>query len=116
MLARHDATEVLLDVDQQMTVRSRGPAEPIRSVDSSRELAWAAGRLVFDNETVADVVAAFNRYNVVRLHVEQGPLGQRRVSGVFDASEPESFVGFMESATAVNVLRAGMDITLTLPR
>jgi transmembrane sensor len=83
-------------------------------VDTNRELAWVAGRLVFDNESVADVVEEFNRYNVVQLHVASPQLARRSVSGVFDASEPESFIGFMRSVAPVSVRRAGQDITIAL--
>ena len=86
----------------------------MRAVDTDRELAWVAGRLVFDNESVADVVEELNRYNVVQLHVASPGLAQRSVSGVFDASEPESFIRFMQSVAPVNVRRAGQDITIAL--
>lgn len=106
--------EVLLSAGQQVIVPRRGPAKAVRAVDTDRELAWVAGRLVFDNESVADVIEEFNRYNVVQLHVASPQLAQRSVSGVFDASEPESFIGFMQSVTPVNVHRAGQDITIAL--
>jgi transmembrane sensor len=119
--AGHPATErgattaeVLLTAGQQVIVPRRGPAKAVRAVDTDRELAWVAGRLVFDNESVADVVEEFNRYNVVQLHVASPRLAQRSVSGVFDASEPESFIGFMQSVVPVNVRRAGQDITIAL--
>ena len=106
--------EVLLTAGQQVIVPRRGPAAAVRAVDTDRELAWVAGRLVFDNESVADVIDEFNRYNVVQLHVASHELAQRAVSGVFDASEPESFIGFMQSVAPVNVRRAGQDITIAL--
>jgi len=106
--------EVLLTAGQQVIVTRRGSAEPVRTVDTDRELAWVAGRLVFDNDSVADVVEEFNRYNVVQMHVASPELARREVSGVFDASEPESFIGFMQSVAPVNVRRAGQDITIAL--
>jgi transmembrane sensor len=108
------AAEVLLSAGQQVIVSRRGPAEAVRAVDTNRELAWVAGRLVFDNESVADVVEEFNRYNIVQLHVSSPQLAHRAVSGVFDASEPESFIGFMQSVAPVSVHRAGQDITIAL--
>jgi transmembrane sensor len=108
------SAEVLLSAGQQVIVTRRGSAEAVRTVDTDRELAWVAGRLVFDNDSVADVVEEFNRYNVVQIHVASPELGRRSVSGVFDASEPESFIGFMQSVAPVNVRRAGQDITIAL--
>ena len=109
---RGSTDEVLLTAGQQVIVPRRGPAKAVRAVDTDRELAWVAGRLVFDNESVADVIDEFNRYNVVQMHVASRELAQRSVSGVFDASEPESFIGFMQSVAPVNVRRAGQDITI----
>jgi transmembrane sensor len=112
--AGRSPAELLLSAGQQVIVPRRGPAEAVRTVDTDRELAWVAGRLVFDNESVGDVVEEFNRYNVVQLHVASPGLAQRSVSGVFDASEPESFIRFMQSVAPVNVRRAGQDITIAL--
>ena len=109
---RGSSAEVLLSAGQQVIVPRRGPARAVRAVDTNRELAWVAGRLVFDNERVADVVEEFNRYNVVQLHVASPALAQLSVNAVFDASEPESFVRFMQSVAPVNVHRAGQDITI----
>jgi transmembrane sensor len=104
---------VLLTAGQQVTVPKRGPARAVKPVDTERELAWAAGRLVFENQSVAGVIEEFNRYNVVQLHVSDSQLAHRAVSGVFDASEPESFIGFMQSVVPVQVLRSGQDITIS---
>jgi transmembrane sensor len=107
------APELFLTAGQQVTVQSSGSAEPVRKVDSGRELAWAEGRLVFDNDTVAAVIEQFNRYNRVQLHVSDETLARRHVSAVFNASEPESFIAFIQGATAVRVMRGdGQDITL----
>lgn len=107
------AAELFLTAGQQVLVRSSGSAEPVRKVDSGRELAWAQGWLVFDNDTVAAVIDQFNRYNRVQLHVTDETLAGRRVSAVFNASDPESFIAFIQGVTAVRVVRRdGGDITL----
>jgi transmembrane sensor len=100
------AAEVLLTAGEQVTMRSSGTAEPVRKVDSDRKLAWAKGRLDFDNETVATAVEEFNRYNRVQLHVADGALAKRPVSGVFDASDPESFIAFIQTVAPVRVVRS----------
>ncbi|HEY0342189.1 MAG TPA: FecR domain-containing protein, partial [Steroidobacteraceae bacterium] len=97
---------------QQVTVPARGTAEPVKSVDSGRALAWADGRLEFENTHVAAVVEQFNRYNFVQLHVGDRQLANRLVHGVFDVSEPESFISVIQTVTPVRVERKGQDITL----
>jgi transmembrane sensor len=107
------AAEVLLTAGEEVTVRSSGTAEPVHKVDSDRRLAWARGRLDFDNETVATAVEEFNRYNRVQLHVADEVLAKRLVSGVFDSSDPESFIAFIQTVAPVRVTRSNAaDITL----
>jgi transmembrane sensor len=94
-----------LVANQQLTISKSGSAEPVHKVDSGRALAWAEGRLVFENESVSSVVAQFNRYNHVQIHVTDAALSARLISGVFDATDPESFIAFFQSVAAVQVDR-----------
>jgi transmembrane sensor len=103
-LERKAAGLLFLTSDQQVTVPRHGAIETVRTVDSRRELAWAEGRLVFRNYTVARIVAEFNRYNRVQLEVTDPQLAGRTVSGVFNASDPESFISFLQTVAPVSVL------------
>lgn len=106
--------EVFLTAGQQLTVQSSGSAELLRKVDSTRELAWAEGRLIFENDRVTEVIKEFNRYNRVQLHVTDPTLAARPVSGVFSASDPESFIAFIQTVAPVLVVRSDdQDITLS---
>lgn len=110
------ATEILLVAGEQVKVQHSGPAEAVRKVDAGRQLAWAEGRLIFDHQTLADVIEQFNRYSRVQLHVYDEGLASLRVTGVFNASGPEDFVAFMQATNAVRVVRnQGEDITLAPP-
>jgi transmembrane sensor len=63
--------------------------------------AWRTGRLIFDGETLAEAVAEFNRYNDLQLVVEDPRLAGERLSGVFDAHQPQSLVLFLERSGAI---------------
>jgi transmembrane sensor len=107
-----------LTAGEQVVVQPSGTAEPVRRVDSERQLAWARGRLDFDNEALAAAVQEFNRYNRVQLHVTDEALAKRAVSGVFDASDPESFVAFIQTVVPVRVTRddsADVSIAMATP-
>jgi transmembrane sensor len=104
--ASRDPGPISLSANQQLTLGRKGALEAVRKVDSHRELAWTKGRLVLDNVTVAAAIAALNRYNRVQLRVADEVLAARRVSGVFDTSDPESFLAFVQTVVAVKVLRA----------
>jgi len=107
--------QLFLTAGQQVRMESSGSAEPVRKVDSDRELAWAKGRLVFDNETLAAAIEEFNRYNRVQLHVVDEALAKRLVSAVFDASDPESFIAFIQTVAPVRITRSDpMNITIAM--
>lgn len=98
-------TQVFLTANQQLTVDRGGATEPIREVDSRRELAGATGRLIFHDDPVSTVVAEFNRYNAVQLVVTDERLAARPLTGVFNAMEPDAFLAFLKSVAPVHVLR-----------
>ena len=109
---------LFLTADQQVVVRSSGAAEPVREVDSQRALAWAEGKLIFKNDELGEAIAEFNRYNRVQLIVVDPTLAAKPVSGVFNASDPEAFIAFLQSVAAVHIVRDGdRSITIaTVPR
>jgi transmembrane sensor len=109
----HDAsaaTDVSLGVDEQLVISSAGEATAIRKVKGEMEVAWAAGQLIFDNESVADIARRFNLYNRIQIQVLDRDLAARRVSGMFRATDPDSFVAFVQSAGDVSVARPDANV------
>lgn len=98
---------VYLTADQQITVSGLDATGAVRAISSARELAWAEGRLIFRNDPVEKVVAEFNRYNPVQMSVSDAALAARPISGVFDATKPEAFIAFIQSAASVRIERQG---------
>lgn len=108
------AGEVLLTANEQITVAMTQATAPVRAVDSRRELAWAEGRLVFRNDSIASVILEFNRYNRVQLTVTDPALAARPITGVFDAANPEAFLAFLQNAAPVLIERdAGRSIVIS---
>lgn len=73
-----------------------GPDKAIMPVTAASEeidkaLAWRTGQLIFDGDTVADAVAAFNRYNVRKIAVTDASLGREKMVGRFRTNEPDAF-------------------------
>jgi transmembrane sensor len=109
---RSASTNVSLGVDEQVLVSSTGRATPIRKVKGEMEVAWAAGQLIFDDELVAEIVRRFNLYNRVQIRVTDPQLANRRVGGMFRATDPDSFIAFVESAGGVSVQRPSPDVII----
>lgn len=96
---------LLLSANEQVTVDRSGTAQPVHVVDSGQELAWANGKLIFRHDTVLSVIQQFNRYNRIQLSVKDAALAGQPINGVFDAADPDSFIAFIQSVTAVKVVR-----------
>jgi len=95
----------MLIADQQLTVGGSSASPSVRKVDSERALAWASGRLVFEHTLLPQVLNEFNRYNRVQMRVEDDDLAERRISGTFNASDPDSFLAFIRTVAHVEVVR-----------
>ena len=107
---------IVLVANEQITVQAATPAPQVRKVDSERALAWAEGRLVFEDTPVAEAVAQFNRYNNIQIEVHDEQLARRPISGVFNAASPEAFVDFIEAGAVVQVSRSsGGNIVISSP-
>ncbi len=83
------------------------PGEPLvtHRADLQRSLAWRERRLIFEGEPLANVVAEFNRYNVLSLVIADPGLQDERISGVFDANDPESLIDFLVKVDHIPVNR-----------
>src|ERR1700733_5553527 len=97
------ATALSLGADEQVSISPAGRATPVRKVQSEAEVGWASGQLVFENETVAEIARRFNLYNRTQIQVLDTELAAQRVSGMFRASDPGSFVAFVRLVTGAKV-------------
>ncbi len=105
---------LLLIANQQVTLDASGAARAVKKIDTGRELAWTHGRLVFDNQPIGSAAEEFNHYNRVRLRVADATLAERPISGIFNASDPESFIAFIQTVTHVRIDRDNdQEITIT---
>jgi transmembrane sensor len=78
--------------------------------------AWRTGRLIFDGEMLAEAVSEFNRYNEVQIVIEDPQLAGERLSGVFDAHQPQSLVLFLERSGAIEPAVAADGRIVLVPR
>jgi len=83
----------------------RGKPVVMHQAVLQRSLAWREHRLIFDGEPLANVVAEFNRYNVTVLVIANPRLRDQRISGVFDANDPESLIDFLVKVDHIPVSR-----------
>jgi transmembrane sensor len=90
------AGETLLAGREGILPRSAG-------VDFETAVAWTDRRLIFNAAPLAQVVHEFNRYNTVRLIVEDSELAGTPVTTVFKANDVGALVAFLELEPEVEV-------------
>ena len=97
---------VYVRAGQQLAVSGAG-AGTVHGVNTDDVLGWAAIRLVFKATPLSEVVEECNRYSGIRLIVRDDELARRPVTGVFNASDPETLLAFIEAAADVRVTPEG---------
>lgn len=81
-----------------------------------RATAWRQQRLIFENDTLADAIDEFNRYNRKQLTVLDTKLAGQRINGVFDSGRPEALVRFLvQSGVAKIVKQTDLHMVVTSP-
>lgn len=80
-------TEVLLAPGDRLAVGSNGGWKRDR-VDPALVASWRDGRLVAEGATIAEVVEELRRHHSGVIVLPDGELGQRRVFGIYDLSDP----------------------------
>jgi len=60
-------------------------------VEVQRKLAWREGKLIFDNQTLSEAVADFNRYSQKKIVIVDPALGSRKLVGQYQIDAPELF-------------------------
>ena len=86
---------IALQANERISISSVGVTDGVRRVEPAHVPQWDDAQLVFENQRVADVVSRFNQRNRVQIRVTDEALAARKVSGIFDADDPQSFVAFL---------------------
>lgn len=113
-----DATlpaSTVVNAGEQVAVRTGAAVRRLDSRSVTHVTSWTRRQLIFDGASVSEVIAQLNRYNAIQLAVDDPDLGERRVTGTFDSSDPQSFVAFLVKQSGVAV-RHDADGTLRLER
>lgn len=89
------STPVLLVAGEQISVTARVIADP-QPANVEAATAWTQQKLIFSATPLREVVAEFNRYNRVRLVIDDHELDDFHVSGVFASTSAQSMLDFLQ--------------------
>jgi transmembrane sensor len=77
------------------------------------DLSWRRGMLTFDQVTLADAAAEFNRYNRTKLVIGDRATAQTVIGGTFDAENIEAFGRLLKGAYGLQVERREGEIEIS---
>ena len=92
-----------LDAGGKTVIAEQLAAPIVSKANIERATAWTERRLYFNGQTVAAVVAEFNRYNRSNIVVDDPALAERRITGVFDVNDPGAFVALLGGLGTVEI-------------
>jgi len=65
--------------------------------------AWTQKRLIFRDQSLAEVIRDFNRYRASPILIDSPELAVIRINGVFDLNDPYSLAAFLQDFESVHV-------------
>ncbi|MBL8265102.1 FecR family protein [Steroidobacter sp.] len=90
-------------MQEQAKVSGSGAIARTQQVNLQQVTAWKDRRLVFEGASLESIAAEFNRYNRKQLSIEDPDLARIRINAVFNATDPGSFVDFLQRTEGVSV-------------
>lgn len=104
-----------LSAGESAHISHNGREMALGSLDRTAGDSALPRRLIFHDDTLADVAAEFNRYNAVQIVVEGDGARMQRYSGVFNAGDSASFLEFLTCCSRLSVTREGEQAKVRLP-
>ncbi|MFJ4347145.1 FecR family protein [Pseudomonas sp. NPDC089401] len=98
-----DASLAQLSAGQGSFIDAHGKVAAPFAVDAGALTAWRQGKLVFDNATLAEVVAEVSRYRAQPLRVAPGKVAQLRLSSTFSTDDTDALLRALPSILPVAI-------------
>lgn len=86
---------------------------PLSDAQIARRIAWQAGKIRLDGETLAQAVEEFNRYRTAPLVIGDAQIGGLRLDGVFSAGRSDRFIAALERQFGIRAV-SGSDRSIIL--
>lgn len=102
---------VHLTAGQRLEVDTSGALGTVEAFKAG-DLAWRMGRLVFHNESLAQVVEEINRYRTVKIALLDEELGKTRITISIPANRTDQLLSVLEATEPIGILRTGNSVTV----
>jgi transmembrane sensor len=104
-------------------VRLLRPGERLRFADHTPETvdspsieivtAWRRGLLIFDDSSLSEAAAEFNRYGPVKITIGDAEIGKIRIGGVFKIGDPADFAQVVANTHDLRIINRSGEIVMT---
>jgi len=111
-----EAPPRLLVAGEEAVVSPDGRILKQTAAAPSTALAWRQRRLVFRDNTLADVAAEFNRYNETQIRVEGDGARNRLLTGAFEADNPQGLILFLRQDESLETKDEGKTVVIRAHR
>jgi transmembrane sensor len=102
------AAAIRMAAGQELVVEPNN-RRTLQAANSLKVLAWEQGMIVLENEELSTAVGRINRYARDKIELRTAN-GERRVSGVFKAGDPEAFLDAVDSFyPSLEITRPGLN-------
>jgi transmembrane sensor len=88
-------------------------AQAVPSVQVRRAMAWQAGQISFEGETLAQAAAEFSRYSDTRIVIDDPALAREEIAGLFKATDPVGFANTIAISLNAHVRVGEGEVRLT---
>jgi transmembrane sensor len=104
----------LLSPGQRLRFTANKP-DALDSPAIEKVTSWQHGQLIFEDTSLRDAAAEFNRYGKRRVRIDANVPSTLRVGGVFRIGDPDSFARAMANAYQLRISETTDEIKLTAP-
>jgi transmembrane sensor len=113
MRGLHDSRPALtLGPGERGVLDARGQASLTSDVPLDRYLSWTAGRLVFHDVPLSDVIPQLERWYDLDIELSDSSLGDERVTIVLTTESPDEALSAVARVLALRVVRAERSVRL----
>jgi transmembrane sensor len=92
-----------------------GNLSAVKHIAPEAVASWRTGRLTFDNTTLADALAEFERYTPTGLSLADPKLAKLRISGSFEVSKLKQFASALPQVLPVRIIKGRIERAAPLP-
>ena len=102
-----------LSAGQQVRISQVSAGVSDRVDDVRKTVAWLQRQVVFDHDPLGSAVEEFNRYDSLRIRIDDPALRATEISGIFSAYDVESFIHFLGRQPDMRIERVGGEIVIS---